>query len=129
MRACLGDSAFLHHEDTVRIGDGGEPVGYDERRAPLGERVRRAADLAFRCRVQRRGRLVQDQDRRAPQEQPRLAEHIAPGPPGQRILQHCVLDRADAVAAEADALTRLQHRRRGAVLAPGRDLDPAMFPA
>lgn len=56
MRACLGD--------------GGQPVGDDERRAPFGERVQRPADLAFRCRVQRRARLVQDQDRRVPQEHP-----------------------------------------------------------
>ena len=67
MRAALGHLATLQHDDLVSVDDGGEAVGDDQRGAVGGDEVL-SADLisssVFEA-VERRGGLVEDQDRRA----------------------------------------------------------------
>ena len=55
----------------MRLADGGETVGDDERRAVLRQLVERMLNFRLGQAVQRRGRLVQDQHRRVFQENAR----------------------------------------------------------
>ena len=64
MRAALGDHALVEHQDLVGVDDGRQPVGDDQRRAPLRDALERGLDFALGEAVERRGRLVEHQDRR-----------------------------------------------------------------
>ena len=68
MVAALDDAAAINDEDAVGIGDGGEAMRDDQRRAPGRKLGQRLLDRPLRLRIQRRGRLVEDQDRRVLQE-------------------------------------------------------------
>ena len=64
MRPLLDDAALLHEEDMVRPGDRGQAVRDDEHDPVPLDLCQRGDEGAFRLRVERRGRLVEDQDRR-----------------------------------------------------------------
>ena len=63
MPPLFGDPVLIHDHDPVRILDRGEPVRDHQRRRPPRQIRQRALNGALRLGVQRRGRLVQDQDR------------------------------------------------------------------
>ena len=77
MRAARGDLPALEHDDLVGQGDGREPVGDDERRAPAHDLGQRALDLLLGGRVHRRGGVVEDEDARVGQDRPRDGEALA----------------------------------------------------
>ena len=66
MRAALDDHALIEHQDLVGADDGREPMGDDERGAVLRHAVERILDVPLGVAVERGGRLVEQQDRRAP---------------------------------------------------------------
>ena len=68
MRAFLDDPAMVHHEDTVGLQDGREPVGNYDRRALAHQPVERLLHQRLAFRVERRGRLVEQQQRRLLQD-------------------------------------------------------------
>mmetsp|Transcript_26495 Transcript_26495/g.43660 ORF Transcript_26495/g.43660 Transcript_26495/m.43660 type:complete len:450 (+) Transcript_26495:494-1843(+) len=72
MSALLHHTAIPHHGNLVRTLDCGQPVGNDQGgEAPPGlEPVQRLLDLPLALVVQRRGGLIQQQDRRAAQHRP-----------------------------------------------------------
>ncbi|CAA9321894.1 MAG: hypothetical protein AVDCRST_MAG40-1504, partial [uncultured Gemmatimonadaceae bacterium] len=66
--ALLDHAALVDHEDEVRARDRGQAVGHHERRPPLHEPLERGEDDGLRARVDRGGRLVEDEDRRVLEE-------------------------------------------------------------
>ena len=64
VRALGDDAAAVHHHDAVGLEHGREAMGDDQRRAPAHQVFERGLHRALALRVQRRGRLVQQQDRR-----------------------------------------------------------------
>ena len=62
--AGFDDQSALDHENAIGVHDGGEPVGDDERRAPLAQFGDCLLDVALGFRIERRGRLVEQDDRR-----------------------------------------------------------------
>jgi len=66
--ADLGNAAPVEHHDAIGVLDGGQAMGDDEGGAALAQGVERLLDLAFRLGVKRRGRFVQNQDRRILQQ-------------------------------------------------------------
>ena len=64
MRAALDDHAVVEHDDLVGADDGREPVRDDQRRAVARHPFERVLDLLLGVAVERRGRLVEEQDRR-----------------------------------------------------------------
>lgn len=64
MRALLLDAAVRDDQNAAGLPDGGQAVGDDERRAVLCQLVKGVLDLGLGQTVERRGRLVEDQDRR-----------------------------------------------------------------
>ena len=64
VRAALHDPPAPHDEDLVRGKDGRQPVRDRDRRAALHQPLERGLDEPLADRVERRGRLVQDQDAR-----------------------------------------------------------------
>ena len=69
--AALGDHALVEHDDLVGADDGGEPVRDDQRGAVLRYPLERVLDLLLGVAVERRGRLVEQQDRRPLEDGPR----------------------------------------------------------
>src|SRR5690606_35572178 len=76
-RTALDDAALIEDENLVGVGDGRQAVGNDEGRASATKRIESALDLAFRLRVERAGRLVEDQNRRLLQDGPRDRNALA----------------------------------------------------
>jgi hypothetical protein len=64
VRPCLGDDSLRDQHDAVRLADARQPVRDDQRRPPSGGVAQRVDDLGLRGRVERRGGLVEDQNRR-----------------------------------------------------------------
>ena len=64
MAAGLGDAAAIDDVDEVGIDDGREAVGDDHGGAAAHQRLERRLHLALGFGVERRGRLVEQQDRR-----------------------------------------------------------------
>lgn len=64
MAATLNNASVIQHHDNIGILNGGEPVGNDEHRSAVHQRIHACLDNAFRPGVNGRGRLVQDHDRR-----------------------------------------------------------------
>ena len=71
MCALLGYARLVHHHDAVGIAYGGQPVGDDKRRASAGQLGKSRLDGPLGLGIQGAGRLVEDQDRRILQEDPR----------------------------------------------------------
>ncbi len=91
----------LEHEDRVGAAHGGQAVGDDERRAVAHQRRQRVLHELLGFGVERRGRLVEDQDRRVAQQRA-----------GDR--QPLPLPARQALAALADL--RRRSRRRAATM-------------
>src|SRR5438094_688849 len=71
VRPTLDDTTVVEHVDAVRRPDAGEAVR-DEEDRPAAEEVAHAREeVVLRARVERRGRLVQDDERRVPKERAR----------------------------------------------------------
>ena len=68
VRALLDDAAVVHHEDGVGVADGGQPVRDHEARAVLHQLRHGLLDQHLGTRVDRAGRLVEDEDLRIGQE-------------------------------------------------------------
>jgi hypothetical protein len=71
VRAALDDAAVVHDQDLVGVHDGGETVRDDQRGVAAGDAVQLGLDRFLRFRVERRGRLVEDQDARVLQDRAR----------------------------------------------------------
>lgn len=70
MRALLCDALFRQHQNQICALNGGKPVRDGKRRPPLGQRGQRLLHDMLALVIQRRGRLIQNQDRRVFQENP-----------------------------------------------------------
>ena len=66
--AALGDVAGLQHDDLVGIDDGGEPVGDHQRGAVARHQRQGILNVLLGLGIERRGGLVEDQDRRSLQD-------------------------------------------------------------
>jgi hypothetical protein len=77
VRAALHDAAVLHHDDEIRAAQRAEAVRHDERRAARDGAVERLENLVLRLAVDRRGRVVEQQDRRLEQHGARDGEALA----------------------------------------------------
>ena len=64
--AALDDAAGFEHQDLVGVDDRRQPVRDDQRGAVGRDLGEARLDLALGLGVERRGRLVEDQDRAAP---------------------------------------------------------------
>ena len=64
MPAAFGDDPLVEHQDFIGMHDGRQPVRDDQRRAPPGDPLERGLNLALGEAVERRGRLVEHQNRR-----------------------------------------------------------------
>ena len=76
MGALFNDMALVHHQNDVGVLDGGEPVGDDKAGAALHQRLKGPLDADFGHRVDRRGRLVENQHRRQAEHNPGDAEQL-----------------------------------------------------
>src|SRR5688572_12298793 len=72
--ALLDDASALEHDDAIGLADRREPVGDDERRAPSHEPAERFLHELLRFRIERRGRLVEQQDARVTHQSARDRE-------------------------------------------------------
>ena len=71
MGAALGDPALLHHDDKIGAAQRAEAMGHDKRRAARDGAVERFKDLVLRLAVDRRRRIVEQQNRRLQQHRAR----------------------------------------------------------
>ena len=77
VRALLHQLAVVQHHDQVGVADRGQAVGDHERGAAHHQVVERVEDHGLGLGVDRRGRLVEDQDRRVADEGARDADALA----------------------------------------------------
>src|SRR5690606_19614907 len=77
VRAVLHDPPLVEDQDTVRVADGGEAVGDDERGAAFEEPGQRLLHERLALGVERRGGLVEEQQRRILQERPGDGDALA----------------------------------------------------
>src|SRR5947207_10921989 len=82
MRPFLDDAPAVENRDPVRVADGRESVGDDQRRATRHQPFDRLLDQTFGLVVERRSRLVEDQDRYVLEERARDRQALAL-PPGE----------------------------------------------
>ena len=68
MAAHLDDPALVEHDQPVHGGDGRQPVGDGDHRLALHQPVEALLDRRLDLRIERAGRLVEDQDRRVLEE-------------------------------------------------------------
>ena len=64
MRAGLDNSTLCHADDHVAIANGSQPMGDDKNGSVLHDLPHVMLDDAFALVIERRGRLVKNQDRR-----------------------------------------------------------------
>ncbi len=64
MGAFFDYRSILHDDDLVGVDDGGKPVGDDDDGAAAHGMIERLLYGGFRFRIERRGRLVEQEDRR-----------------------------------------------------------------
>ena len=77
VRALRRDATVLEDDDLVGQRDRREPVGDHERRAPGHHLAQRELDLLLGRGVDRRGRVVEDQDPRIGQDRARDRDPLA----------------------------------------------------
>ena len=77
MRAPFHNAAALEDQNAVRVPDGGQPVRHHQGGAPLHQPVEGGLDGHLGLRIQGRGRLVQQQDWRVPQQRARQHDALA----------------------------------------------------
>ncbi|ALK97791.1 hypothetical protein AB595_18195 [Massilia sp. WF1] len=97
MRALLDDASMFHDDDGVGVHDGRQPVRDDQDAALARQPFQFARDRAFRYRIQGRGRLVEDQDRRVLQDRAGDADAL---PFAAREHHAALADRAAVVEAK-----------------------------
>src|SRR5262247_2670478 len=77
MAAAFDHSPFLQHQNAVSAADAGKPMSEDQCRASLHEPFQRLLDYGLVLRVDRRQRLVQDEDRGIDQQGASNCETLA----------------------------------------------------
>src|SRR5262245_57485788 len=77
MAAALDDGAGLDHQDAVGVHDGGEAVGDYDGGAPFAEFGERLLDVTLGFRIERGGGLVEQDDRRIPDQRARDRDALA----------------------------------------------------
>src|SRR5436190_9541801 len=95
----LDNAAVIEHDDLIGAAHGREPVRDRDRRPALGEPVQRLLDEPFGLGVERACRLIEDEDRRVPQDRPRDRDPL-------------LLAAREAVAALTDDRVVALRRRR-----------------
>ena len=119
-RACPwnDDAAVVEHDDLVGERDRREAVGDDDRRPAAHRLAQAVADLRLGRRVDRRGRVVEDQDARVDDERARDRDALAlaAGERDPALADHRVV----AVRQRLDELVRLREARRALDLLVGR---------
>ena len=75
--ALLGDPALDDDQDLGGVADGGEPMGDGDGGPVFDQGIERLLDLALGGGVQRRGRLVEQQDGRVLEQRPRDRQPLA----------------------------------------------------
>ena len=111
--ALLDNPPRLHHQNAVSLQHRRQPMGDHQRRAPGHHVVERGLNLRFVVRVERRRRLVEQQDRRVLENGARDRQAL-PLPARQRDAALAKLGRVALVEIANEAV-------RGR--APGRRLD------
>ncbi len=110
MRAAFDDAAVIEHQDAVGVDDAGEPVRQDQGRAPGHQAVERALDDGFVLGIDRRQRLVENEDRRVAQQRPRDRQ---PLPLSAREPQAALADQSGiALRQRGDEVVRIGGARR-----------------
>ena len=109
MRADLDDAAAVEHDDLVGVAHGREPVRDRDRRPPLGEPLERLLHRALGLRVERRGRLVEDEDRRVAQDRPRDRDALLLA--AREAVAALADDRVVALGQRGDQLVDLRRAR------------------
>ena len=121
MRALLDDHTVLEDDDQVGVADRRQPVRDHERGAVGEQRAERALDPPLRADVDRRGRLVEDQDAGIGEQRPRERDQL---PLAEREPRPALLEvRLVAVLEREDELVRADGLRGAATsagLASGR---------
>ena len=77
MIALLDDASVIHHDDTIGRAHRRQPMGDDDGCAPLHQCRQCVLHQPFGSGVQRRGRLVQQQDGRIAQQGARNGDPLA----------------------------------------------------
>ena len=77
MRALFHDGAVFHDEDEVSIANGGQAVGNDEGGAVCAQRVHRLLDEDLGTGIDRRGGLIEDEQRGLGQERAGDGDELA----------------------------------------------------
>src|SRR5207253_10328517 len=77
VRAALDDLAVLEHENLVRALNRRQPVGDDERRASLSQRLQAVLDHRLALAVEARRRFVEDEDARVGENRARDRHALA----------------------------------------------------
>ena len=77
VRALLHHASLRHDADLVGAADGGEAVGDDEGGAAFAQMAESLLHGSFGLRVERRGRLVQQEDGRVLEEGARYGDALA----------------------------------------------------
>src|SRR5437667_10854080 len=90
--ALLNDMAMFEDDDLIDIVNRGEPMRRDQRRTPTHQFLDRFHDRRFCRRIERRGRLIEKQDRRILQKRARDAEALPlTNAEMSTALAHCTL--------------------------------------
>ena len=75
--ALFDDAAFFHDDDDVGVANRGQAVRDDEGRAALAQGVHGLLDVHLGAGIDRRGGLVEDEQRRLSQEGTRDGDELA----------------------------------------------------
>ena len=115
MRAARRDAAVVEDDDLVGERDRREAVGDDDRRPAAHRLAQAVADLRLGRRVDRRGRVVEDQDARVDDERARDRDALALAARERdpALADHGVV----ALRQPLDELVRLREPRRALDLA------------
>ena len=118
MAATFDDAALFEHQNLVGADHGGQPVGDDQGRAVLGDLVQALLDFALGLGVERRGRLVEHQDRRTFENSPADGDALLLA---ARELEPALADRGIvAVGQRLDEIVNARHPGGTLDLVPGR---------
>jgi len=90
VRAEVEDAALVEHQDGIAIGQRGQPVGDDDHGAAVRHLGEVGVDQGLAFRVERTGRLIEDQDARVVHQRPGDGEALAlaAGEVGRAFLDH-----------------------------------------
>src|SRR5262249_59492774 len=75
--AALDDTAAMEHQDTAGVANGGESMRDDEGRAAFHHLAQRRLDSGLGQRVERAGRLIENEDWRILEQRPRDRQTLA----------------------------------------------------